>query len=48
VAATGTADGAKLAQQIGARTKGWAYQIPGDRAATLDTTLASLLDDTKK
>ncbi len=48
VAATGTADGAKAAQQITARTKGWVYQIPSDRAATLLTNLAGLLEDAKK
>jgi hypothetical protein len=48
IAATGTADGAKAAQQIAARTKGWAYQIPSDKADTLLTSMAGLLEDAKK
>ncbi len=45
---TVSATGSKEAQDIAARTKGWAYQIPADRAATLMATIDSLTEPVKK
>lgn len=45
---TVSATGSKEAQDITARTKGWAYQIPSDRADTLLATMASLTEPVKK
>jgi len=44
---TVSATGAKEAQDIAARTKGWAYQIPEDRADTLLATMSSLTEPVK-
>jgi hypothetical protein len=46
--ATVTATGGKAADEINTRTKGWAYEIPSDKAATLTTTMASLVEPIKK
>jgi hypothetical protein len=46
--ATVSAAGGKPADEINARTKGWAYEIPSDKAATLTTALASLIEPVKK
>jgi len=48
VAANGVGDGVKTAREITARTKGWAYEIAGDRATTLSTKLADLVEAPKK
>jgi hypothetical protein len=48
VTATGTGDGVKPAQDISARTKGWAYEIPSDKATTLTVKLSDLVDAAKK
>jgi hypothetical protein len=48
VAARGVGDGAKAAAAITARTKGWAYEIPSDKAAIFSTKLADLVEAPKK
>jgi hypothetical protein len=46
--ATVTASGTKAADAIAAHAKGWAYEIPADRATTLTETMDGLLEDAKK
>jgi hypothetical protein len=46
--ATVTATGGKGADEINARTKGWAYEIPSDKAAPFTTTMASLVEPRQK
>ncbi|HTZ71980.1 MAG TPA: hypothetical protein VMB71_15085, partial [Acetobacteraceae bacterium] len=43
VTATGSGAAAKQAADITARTKGWAYEVPADKASTLTTKLADLV-----
>jgi Domain of unknown function (DUF4340) len=43
VTATGTGDAAKAADEIVARTKGWAYKVAPQRAKLLESKLADLL-----
>jgi hypothetical protein len=44
VAASGSGDAAKEAAEISGRTKGWVYKISDEKAKTLRTTLADLLE----
>lgn len=43
VAATGAKDSKKAADEITARTRGWAYQLPDQKGTTLTTKLADLV-----